>query len=464
MLEEEATPPASFPTDPVAALLGIDSRAQRRAGGRVEEFKNGLGPTGLVALVVLAGLAAAQNFDNAAFGVLAPEIRHTFKLNNAGIDTVAGLTGALPLLGSVFIGNLGDRGDRVKISRYSALLWGVTAILTGVAPVLAVLVVARLLGGIGLLATGTLYPSLLTDYYPVVKRAQVLTVFLLASTGIGLLASPLAGALGSAFGWRSTFVLLALPTFVLAFSLRLLREPKHQAPVEGVDGAVDVAVTPRSGTMRESFREIRQARTIRRMWWGAFILGGASAPMSTLVSTFFKDVYHVGSFGRGAIISVVGVGGVIGLVTSGAMSQRLLAADRGRAMPTVAGLSAVVFAAFVLLFAAVPLLWMAIVAVGLAGIGLGGFLPPYTTIVSIVTPAHLRSQAYAWSTVFFAFGAIGVSVFVGSLADAAGQRTALGGLAVILAIGAVVVVSARRFVDDDTLEQIEGPDLPGLIA
>jgi MFS family permease len=457
MPEEEETANAPTPVDPVS-LEGAPRK------GVFGQFREGLGPSGLVALLVLAGLAAAQNFDNGAFGVLAPEIRHTFGLNNAGIDTVSGLTGAMPLLGSVFIGNLGDRGDRVRIARFSAVLWGVTAILTGLAPLLAVLVIARLLGGVGLLSTGTIYPSLLTDYYPLAKRAQVLTVFLLASTGLGLVASPLAGALADAFGWRSTFVLLALPTFVLAYLLRLIREPKHHRAVSEVTES-DVGVLPPDmpppGTMREGFRILRRAPTIRRIWWGAFILGGAAAPMSTLVSNFFKDVYHMGSFGRGAVVSLVGSGALVGLVVSGVLSQRMLADQRIRTLPTISGGAAVVFALFVLVMAATPVLWIAVTAAGFAGIGLGGFLPPYTTVVSLVTPASLRSQAYAWSTVFFAFGAIAVSIFVGTLADAAGQRTALGALAVVLALGGAVLGSARRFVEADARDH--APIDPGLV-
>ncbi|HEY2213405.1 MAG TPA: MFS transporter, partial [Acidimicrobiales bacterium] len=369
---------------------------------RWSQFRDGLGPIGLAPLLVLGGLGIAQSFDSGAFGVLAPEIRHTFHLNNAGIDSVAALTGALPLLGSVFIGNLGDRGDRIRITRNSAILWGVTAILTGVAPILAIFVIARLLGGIGLLSSQTIYPSLLSDYYPLERRAQVLTVYLLATTGVGLAATPLAGLLGDAFGWRPTFVLLALPTFVFVVLIKVLHDPtRRPAPVADPGGAAvtveadsEPSLAPTVGNMRESFRIIRQARSLRRVWMGAFILGGAAAPLATLVSTFFKDVFHVGATGRGGIVSAVGVGALIGLVLAGGLAQRMVAAGRTRVLPIISGGGAGIFAIFVLVLAVSPTLWIAVVVAALAGIGLGAFLPPYTTVVSLVTVPHLRSQAF----------------------------------------------------------------------
>jgi MFS family permease len=431
---------------------------------RWSQFRDGLGPIGLAPLLLLGGLGIAQSFDSGAFGVLAPEIRHTFHLNNAGIDSVAALTGALPLLGSVFIGNLGDRGDRIRITRNSGILWGVTAILTGVAPILAIFVIARLLGGIGLLSSQTIYPSLLSDYYPLGKRAQVLTVYLVATTGVGLAATPLAGLLGDAFGWRPTFVLLALPTFVFVVLLKMLHDPtRRPATATAADGAAVVVdaesapLAPTVGNMRESFRIIRKARSLRRVWMGAFILGGAAAPLATLVSTFFKDVFHVGATGRGGIVSAVGVGALLGLVLAGGLAQRMVAAGRTRVLPLISGGGAAVFAVFVLVLSLTPTLWMAVVVAALAGVGLGAFLPPYTTVVSLVTEPHLRSQAFAWSTVFFALGAILVAVFVGALADAAGQRTALGSLSVVIVTGGLVLASAHRYVDADLTESTPAP-------
>jgi MFS family permease len=476
VLSNDIPLPAEVPSAEVLPSEGDQKLSTADGGGgRVANFRAGLGPVGLTALFVLAGLAVAQSFDSNAFGVLAPEIQKTFHLDNAGIDSVSGLTAALPLLGAVFIGNLGDRKDRIKITRWSGVLWGVTAILTGIAPVLAILVVARLLGGIGLLSSQTIYPSLLSDYYPEEKRAPVFTVFLLASVGLGLVAGPFAGVLGNALGWRSTFVLLAVPTFIFVALLKRLQDPRREQAGPGAATPASGDITPDTdatdtpspevGNMRESFRAIRAVRTLRRIWLGAFILGGAAAPMGTLVSTYLKDVYGTGATARGFILAVVGLGGLVGLVLSGGWAHRVVGAQKPDSLAVVTGAAAFTFGVFLLVFAVVPTLWIAVVFGFLAGIGLGGFLPPYTTLVSLVTPVYLRSQAYAWSTVFFACGAVLVAVTVGTLADSAGQRLALSVLAVLVLIGGAVVVSARRFVDADlhALGLDDGVDLLALV-
>src|SRR5690348_14630139 len=129
-------------------------------------FRSGLGSAGLLPLVVLIGLAGVQNFDLVAFGVLAPDIRHTFHISSGAITAIAGLTAAVPIVFAVVLGYVADRYHRVRLTTVAAVFWGLTALLSGLAPVLAVLIVARLLGGVGLLSAETVYPSLLADYYP----------------------------------------------------------------------------------------------------------------------------------------------------------------------------------------------------------------------------------------------------------------------------------------------------------
>jgi MFS family permease len=446
------------------------SESNRMRGLRVV-----LGTAGFLPIVLLVGLAVTQGFDVAAFGVLAPEIRHTFHLDNAGIDAVTSLTAAVPVMCSIFLGYFGDRGSRIHLAAGGAFLWGVAAIFTGLAPVLAVLIAARLVGGVGLLASQTIYPSLLSDFYPPEGLAQIFTVYLIGSTGLGLIGSPLAGWLGSTVGWRPTFVVLAAPTFLCAtVLLRVLNEPPRRSAQPAVtdEGAVGAAGglagataggpsipgVPASarfeGSIVEGFRGVRAIRSLRRGWISAFLFGAGIIPLATLVSDFFHDVYHIGPTSRGSIAAFVGLFGLTGIILGGVIAQRLMTSNRLDRFPILSGVAVMEFGVFTLVMANAPDLWGSVAAACVLAVGAVGFLPAYITFVAVISPAHLRSQAYSWSLFFYALGAICISPIVGTIADAYGQRIAMTCLAGLVTIGGLVGLSVRKFVKGD-LERLE---------
>jgi MFS family permease len=410
-----------------------------------------LGPAGILPIALLVGLAVTQGFDVAAFGVLSPEIRHTFHLDNAGIDAVTSLTAALPVMCAVFLGYFGDKHNRLHLTAGGAVLWGIAAIFTGLAPVLGVLIAARLVGGVGLLASQTIYPSLLSDYYPPEGLAQIFTVFLIGSTGLGLVGSPLAGWLGSMVGWRPTFVVLAIPTFIcVTLLLTFLREPPRRAVRADGSTPIGMAVGERfEGTIRDGFHRVRSIRTLRRVWVSAFLFGGGTIPLATLVSVFFHDVYHLSATNRGAIGALLGLCGLGGIIFGGVVAQRLIASGDTARFPVMSGLFVIHFGVFAFVMAITPSLAGSIVAACILAPGAIGFLPTYVTFVALIAPPDLRSQAYAWSLFFYALGAVCISGIIGGIADARGQRVALAFLGLLVVIGGLIGVSARRFVPGD---------------
>lgn len=402
-----------------------------------------LGPTGLLPLAILVGLFSVQSFDFNAFGLLSPDIKKTFGMSQAGIDAVASLTGALPIVFAVWLGFLGDRGDRLRISRWAALLWGLTAALTGLAPVVGVLIVARILGGVGFLSTQTIYPSLLSDYYPTEGLGAAFTAYTLGGQGIGLLGASLAGVIAVVVGWRSTFVILAIPTFALVACLKLLKEPERGASVGRV-------MTPATHTsISEGFRRVRAIRTLRRTWYSSFFFGAGTVTFATVINNFFKDVYHLGDASRGGVTTLLGVGGLIGIVIGGSFTNKVMTQRRPEQLPVITGSLVLSFGFLSLLLSVVPNLAGALVLTGFVTMGAFGFLPSYTTMVSLVAPPNLRSQAYAWSLLFYALGAVVITPITGGIADAHGQRPSLAILSLVVVVGGAIAWSVTRFVTTD---------------
>ena len=406
------------------------------------------GSVGLAPVVILMLLAAAERFDMAAFGVLGPEIRSAFHLSNAEFVPLATLTAVVPLLFAVPLGNYADRSNRVWLCRLSGLVWGVTAIMTGLAPTLLILAVARLAGGLGQTVNQPVHSSLFSDWYPPDKIAGIFTLYLLGSTGVGLFGGPVAGALSAVAGWRVAFVMLALPTFVCVALMARLREPARGQSVGVIQEASAVS-------MRDGFRQIKAIRSLRRTWWAAAFFGAGTASFITLLSLYFKDVYHMGSTERGAVTLVFGVFGLLGFWVAGRATQSQMNRNRPDMLAVVDGIFVVGMGGAAMVIALSPSKWISIAATAAVAVGVSGLLVPYQTMVAIVAPARLRSQAYSWSLMAFTFGAIVLSVIIGAIGDAYGQRVAMGVLASFVALGGLIAMTARKYIQGDVANALE---------
>src|SRR5439155_3994064 len=85
-------------------------------------------------------------------------------------------------------------------------------------------------------------------------------------------------------------------------------------------------------------------------------------------------------------------------------------------------------------------------------IGAAGLTPAYTTMVALVTPPRLRSQAYSYTILFIALGAGVVAPTIGGFGDAHGQRVAALVLAALVTVAGAVETTARRWVRRDIAE------------
>jgi MFS family permease len=396
------------------------------------------GGASLVPLVILFGLNAVDELDRSAFGLLLPEIRDHFGLNLTGVTSLQAAVIPAGLLFALPIARFADRRRRRPIAIGGASVWGVFSILTGLAPTVVLLGLARVGAGLGRAVNSPIHPSMLSDYYPTSARAKVFSTHRIANP-VGQFAGPLiAGFVAAAVGWRVPFVLLAVPTFVFVLiAIRMLREPERtgQRLVQG-----DVR-------LREAFRSLWRVRTLRRLYMAVPFLAVVIIGLAPLLSLYYDEVFGVRVAARGIIQALDAPFTVVGLAIGAVLIDRGLLRDAGRALRII-GMAAAGIGLLIVGLAWAPALWIGITFNYAINVLAPVLLTGGIVIVSLVSPPESRASAFALFEIFSLFGVIALPI-VGRVGDAFGIRAGIAILTPALLIGSAIVVSAGRFVKDD---------------
>jgi ABC-type branched-subunit amino acid transport system ATPase component/MFS family permease len=407
------------------------------------------GGAGLFPLFVLFGLTAVEQLDQRAFDVLLPNIRDTFGLDTQAILAVVGLTGAAALVIAVPIGYYADRLSRVRIATFGALAWAVFSVLTGLAPALWVLGLARAGSGLGAATIVPTHNSLLADYYDIPERANVYAAHR-AAYAIGACIGPLfAGLLGFYFGWRTPFIVYALPTLVFVLLSLRLREPVRghfERAAMGVSDEVQ-ATEDIPPSIAESWRIIWSVGTLRRVFYALPFLAVAFLGLLSLSSLYYSQVFHLDERARGYIAAAVEPGQLVGLFAGVPIATRLLARDAALVLRFLAVVAAIVGVAWIG-FALSPWLWLAITMNIVVSSVVVILIPGIFAALSLAIPPKVRAFGFSVAGLWILPGLLLLPI-IGGAADSWGIRPGLMLMVPVFLIGALIIASAGGEVNAD---------------
>jgi ABC-type branched-subunit amino acid transport system ATPase component/predicted MFS family arabinose efflux permease len=415
---------------------------------RIEQLTAGFP---ILPLGILFGLNLVDEFDRVAFAALISEIRDAFDLSDEGILQVAGFAGLATLLLSLPMGVLGDRVNRIRLAIGAAALWGTCAVFTGLVPTVWLLFIVRLGAGLGRIINEVVHPSLLSDLYPRETHPRVFGVHRIANSA-GQIAGPIAGILAALISWQAAFVLLAIPTGALLAAALRLREPRRGESVDA-DLAASIADDP-AVPFGEARRQLAATRTLKRFWFGAFLLGIGAFQIANILSLYFEEVFRFGPVGRGFVQFVFGAGNVVGLLVGARLAGKATRSGDLPRLATITGLSFVEFALGCLLLAVAPMAALGVVAAFVLSIGIGSYQPAYFSLLGIVAPPRVRSQSYAWGILWYGSGGLFYTAFLADVGENTSYRLLVALLAAVVGVAGLVGASARKFVRRD-VEQAE---------
>jgi ABC-type branched-subunit amino acid transport system ATPase component/MFS family permease len=401
-------------------------------------------------LVVLFGLNMADELDRNAFGVLLPEIRDHFGLDTSGILTVYSLALVAALVLALPIGFVGDRVRRVPIALTGAVGWGVFSVLTGLAPTLWVLGVARAGSGLGRAVNEPMHNSLLADYYDIPVRARVSAVHRYANAAGQFLGPVVGGLMGFYFGWRSPFLVFAVVTLVFVLLGLRLHEPvrgRWERRAMGVSAEV-VETEEQPPSWAESFRVVWQVRSLRRIFYALPFLAIAVVGLLTLGGLYYDEVWGFDERARGFLAAAMEGGAqLVGLLLGIPLATRLMMKGAGHVLRFLAVVACGVALAWAV-FAVAPVLPLALAANAVVSAGIFMLTPGIFAVMSLAVPAKVRSFGYAIGTLWLLPGLLMLPV-IGTLADTYGIRTGLLAAAPVFALGGWILASGSSFVDHD---------------
>ncbi|MDQ3946648.1 MAG: MFS transporter, partial [Actinomycetota bacterium] len=404
----------------------------------------------LYPLIVLFGLNAVDELDRAALNVLTPEIRDHFGLSLSGVLALVALVEVGAIVLGLPLAFWADRRSRVRIATGGAALWGGFSLLTGLAPSLAVLAVARAGAGMGRAVNTPTHFSLLADYYPTTVRPKVYGVHRSANSTGQILGPVVGGAVALWLGWRAPFVLFAVPTAVFVLLALRLREPPRGAEERRAVGAAeDVALTeeaaPRFG---EGVRLLWGVRSLRRIWYSLpFVAGVIFVGLGALFSIFYEEEFGLNEAQRGLVSGVTEPFQILGLLVGIPVANRLMRRDPALVLRLLALMGLVISSAFAGLALARTL--PVVIGLHLFIAGVGAVLQPGAyALVSLVTPPRARSLGFALGAVWILPGLVAFPV-IGAVADSYGVRRALLVLVPLLLVGGFILASAGKFLNAD---------------
>ncbi|BCQ26678.1 MFS transporter [Caballeronia sp. NK8] len=379
--------------------------------GIVDEAKTS--PLQVLTLVLCFLVVAADGFDVASVGYVAPLLKSAWSLTPAQLGPIfgAGLFGLT--VGSFLFGPLADRIGRKRVIAISLILFGLGSLACAFAPSAGWLIALRFLTGAGL---GGAMPNSITlssEFSPPRGRAMRVTLmfcgFTLGLAGGGAVASLLLPT----FGWQGVFVfggvfpLLLAPVIWLWLpeSIRFMAgKPRYakeaRRTIERLTGDANTPIdtfAPEDARREHAQQSVigtlfsTRYRTGTLLLWIAFfctlwVYYQVSSWLPTVITSAGIDASHAARVG-----AMLPLGGTLGSL----VNARLM--DRMNPFFVLSGSYAIAAVSIALIGVAIGEPFLVYVTVFMAGFGLSGAQTGANVLVAGFYTTAARATGVSWA-------------------------------------------------------------------
>jgi predicted MFS family arabinose efflux permease len=418
-------------------------------------------------VVLLALVVGLQSADNGTVGALVVPLTRSLHIDNTRVGLLVTVSTGIGALATLLAGSLADRTHRVRLLWITLLVCSAAMALSGASPSYGWLLACRVGLGAGVAVSGPVVASLMGDFFAPGERGRVYGLVLAgegACTGVGLLFS---GEL-AAVNWRLGFWWLAVVGLILAVAVpTMLREPlrggrSRPATERGVSRVLGDNAPGRSKQWAVGYVLSIRSNVVLVVGssFGYFFFTG----LSTFGVALLRGRFQIGQAEATLLIVVLGVGALIGVLSTGRIADWLMTRGHISARMVVGGAAFLAAAVFTLPTLLTHSLALAIVFGFLAAIAFGGVNPPLNAARLDVVHSRVWGTAEAVRTTLVSistglaplvFGLVSTNLGgsptdvsgaggIGPSAAAGLDRTFLVTLVSLVIAAALILCAARR--------------------
>jgi sugar phosphate permease len=322
------------------------------------------GPARARVVVLFAIILGLNGADLSTIGAVAPQLKASLHIHNTEIGLLSSVALLVGAVATLPLGLMVDRIKRIPILSLSIVLWSLASLFSAFASSYDSLLLSSALLGAVVATAGPTIASLTGDFFPAKERGRVWAYILSGEIAGNALGFIVGGTLSSAISWRAAFLVMALPGFWLAWVLfRTVPEPRrggqsHLQPGAeefvrrrtadaGGDYATDpdeddlaraavkrrgvqpvperiLSVDQRSMKIVPAVKYILSIPTNLMMIFSSSLGYFYFAGLSTFALLFVEGHYHVGIAGAELFLGVLVLGGLIGTLISGRLTDLML--------------------------------------------------------------------------------------------------------------------------------------------
>jgi MFS family permease len=358
-----------------------------------------------------------------------------YRISDSGtILGLASLANAIPMIMiSLWGGAIADRLQKKSILFFSMaasmfISFGVAASLT--TGILSadregswwILIVTAAIQGI---VMGVMMPSRQAIISEIVEPEQVMNAVSLNMMGMNvfrILGPAVSGFLVDAFGFDVVYYLSGAMYGMAAVCMILMPKTRKAVTLQGESALQDIL---------DGVQYIRQHKTMMLVLVATLFVMVCGMPMMQLLPMVTEDVLHVGASEMGILLSISGIGAILGSLALASMPSR----KRGIIM-----LSGGVIMGTALVFLAVSKWWAVSIAV-MVFVGLGQTVHRASgnSLVQNYTEPEYRGRVMSFMMMGIGFSSLG-TFFAGLLAESVGIQWSIGSLAMLLVIVSVALL------------------------